>query len=217
MICRQPKSRLFPMIGARALRALPSTIFCAGTGLGERDTCSGDSGGPLVVGLGSGAARLVGSTSFGLNGDCGSATAASGYAELAAEPLRSSIERAVLDMTGVGPGHRHRRHPAFDHDSKSGARERVDLCGRQLRELAFVPQFIRRAVHWHRGQLPLLGARVRSVTPPARQLSALGHHQLIDWLYLADAAWQMALPVETSMKTPYEANRGMSKQHVACL
>jgi hypothetical protein len=83
-----------------------ATALCAGTALGTRDTCQGDSGGPLVVPLASGGFRLAGDTSFGL--ECGSYFP-SAYGRLAADPIRSALRNAALDVTGqniVGSGAR---------------------------------------------------------------------------------------------------------------
>jgi Trypsin len=84
-----------------------ATSFCAGTALGTRDTCSGDSGGPLVVPLATGGFRLAGDTSFGPE-KCGS-DFPSAYGRLAADPIRSALRNAALDVTSqniVGSGGR---------------------------------------------------------------------------------------------------------------
>lgn len=81
------------------------TTLCAGTALGARNTCDGDSGGPIVVPLAGGGARLIGATSF-VAGDCRTTTP-SGFARLAADPIRSSLQGAALDLSGtdiVGSG-----------------------------------------------------------------------------------------------------------------
>lgn len=82
-----------------------STTFCAGTALGKRNACDGDSGGPVVVPLAGGGARLIGATSY-VAGDCRTFVP-SGYARLAADPIRSSLREAALALSGtdiVGSG-----------------------------------------------------------------------------------------------------------------
>lgn len=75
------------------------TQLCAGSPpRGGRATCSGDSGGPLVSGSSSGAPRLVGLTSFGL-GRCG--VLPDGFTKVAANPIRSAVQSAVLEETGI--------------------------------------------------------------------------------------------------------------------
>jgi hypothetical protein len=82
------------------------TSFCAGTSLGERDTCVGDSGGPMVVPLASGEYRLVGATSYGAE-DCGSVEVPGVYTRVAADPVRTAVQGAAMQITGenvVGAG-----------------------------------------------------------------------------------------------------------------
>jgi hypothetical protein len=83
----------------------PATSFCAGSALGDRDTCYGDSGGPVAAPLADGGWRLVGDTSYGF-GECGSFDPGA-YGELAAEPMRSALANAAMKAAGadiVGSG-----------------------------------------------------------------------------------------------------------------
>ncbi len=75
-----------------------TTMTCAGAPP-SRDTCDGDSGGPLVAPVAGGGFRLIGSTSWGLNENCGIHQSA--YARLAADPLRSLIRNKVKQISGV--------------------------------------------------------------------------------------------------------------------
>ncbi len=74
-----------------------TVMLCAG-GDG-RDTCQGDSGGPLVAPLGDGSYRLVGDTSFGRG--CGRPGVPGVYGRLASDPMRSAIQRSILNLTGM--------------------------------------------------------------------------------------------------------------------
>lgn len=85
---------------------LARTSFCAGTALGTEGTCFGDSGGPIAVPVSGGEMRLVGDTSYGTAGRCGTYIP-SAYGKLAAEPMRSSLQAAALEIAGtdiVGSG-----------------------------------------------------------------------------------------------------------------
>jgi hypothetical protein len=77
----------------------PTTSMCAGTFLGQRDTCYGDSGGPLVVATSTGEFRLVGDTSFGRR--CGSVNSPGVYGRLAADPVRAALQDAATQMAGA--------------------------------------------------------------------------------------------------------------------
>ncbi len=84
----------------REYRRIHLTSFCAGHPAGGRDTCSGDSGGPLTVALASGEVRLAGATSWGAL-RCGQPGVPGVYAAVAADPMRSALQGAVLGLGGV--------------------------------------------------------------------------------------------------------------------
>jgi hypothetical protein len=87
------------------LGRLAPTSLCAGTALGTEGTCFGDSGGPIVVQLADGQFRLIGDTSYGA-AECGTFVP-SVYGRLAAEPMRSALQTAAIELTGtdiVGSG-----------------------------------------------------------------------------------------------------------------
>ncbi|MFL5871727.1 MAG: S1 family peptidase [Solirubrobacterales bacterium] len=75
------------------------TSMCAGTFLGTRDTCYGDSGGPLVVPTASGEYRLIGDTSYGRR--CGTPNSPGVYGRLAADPVRSVLQGAAVELAGA--------------------------------------------------------------------------------------------------------------------
>ncbi len=84
---------------------IAGTSFCAGTALGTEATCFGDSGGPVAAPLAADEFRLVGDTSYG-GKECGTFVP-SVYGRLAAEPMRSALQQAALDLAGtdiVGSG-----------------------------------------------------------------------------------------------------------------
>jgi hypothetical protein len=83
----------------------PATSFCAGSALGDRDTCYGDSGGPIAAPMIEGGYRLIGDTSYGF-GKCGSLDPGA-YGKLASEPMRSALADAAMSLAGaniVGSG-----------------------------------------------------------------------------------------------------------------
>jgi secreted trypsin-like serine protease len=77
-----------------------NTSLCGGARLGDRDACNGDSGGPLVVFLAGGDVRLAGITSYGSD-HCGDINAPGVYTRVAGDPIRSAVQNAALQITGV--------------------------------------------------------------------------------------------------------------------
>jgi trypsin len=75
------------------------TSLCAGVYRGTRDSCQGDSGGPLVVPAADGAARLVGDVQSGF--ECGRPLNPAAYGRLGAEPVRTPLRNAVMQLSGV--------------------------------------------------------------------------------------------------------------------
>jgi hypothetical protein len=83
------------------------TEFCAGLQSGGHGICQGDSGGPTVVATAGGAVRLIGDSSYGHDGSCGSAAYPGVHGRIADEPMRSALQAAATSLTGetiVGTG-----------------------------------------------------------------------------------------------------------------
>jgi trypsin len=86
---------------------LPETEFCAGLQKGGHGICQGDSGGPAVAATAAGGMRLVGDTSYGHDGSCGSAAYPGVHGRIADDPMRSALQAAAASLTGetiVGTG-----------------------------------------------------------------------------------------------------------------